>query len=81
MITEDGEPSCYQEAVDDVDSEIGKKDMEENLYSLAKNNTWDLVEFPEGRSIFGCKWAFKLKRNVDGSIERYKARLVAKGYS
>ena len=24
---------------------------------------------------------FKLKRKVDGSIERYKARLVAKGYS
>eukprot|EP00253_Pinus_taeda_P025925 PITA_25925 len=49
--------------------------------SLAKNNTWDLVELPEGRSVVGCKRVFKLKQKVDGSIERYKARLVAKGYS
>eukprot|EP00253_Pinus_taeda_P002182 PITA_02182 len=81
LITKDGEPSCYQEAVDDTDSEKWKMAMEEEMDSLAKNNTWDLVELLEGRSVVGCKWVFKLKRNVDGSIERYKARLIAKGYS
>ena len=29
----------------------------------------------------GCKWVFKHKLDVDGSIERHKAHLVAKGYS
>eukprot|EP00253_Pinus_taeda_P003620 PITA_03620 len=77
----DGEPSCYQEAVDDTDSEQWKMVMEEEMDSLAKNNTRDLVELPEGRSVVGCKWVFKLKRKVDGSIERYKVILVAKGYS
>ena len=81
LITEYGEPSCYQEAVGDADSKIWKKAMEEELDSLAKNNTWDLVELPEGRSVVGCKWVFKLKRKVDGSIERYKVRLAIKGYS
>eukprot|EP00253_Pinus_taeda_P026021 PITA_26021 len=81
LITEDGEPSCYQEAVDDTDSEKWKAVVEEEMDSLAKNNTWDLVDLPKGRSVVGCKWAFKLKQKFDGSVDRYKARLVAKGYS
>jgi hypothetical protein len=28
----------------------------------------------------GEKWVFKIKRKVDGTIDRYKARLVANGY-
>jgi len=31
-------------------------------------------------NIIGTKWIFKIKRNPDGSIERYKARLVAQVY-
>ena len=39
LIIEVGEPSFYQEAVDDADSKIWKKAMEEEMDSLAKNNT------------------------------------------
>ena len=49
--------------------------------SLIENKTWSLVELPQGRKAIGCKWVFRIKRNADGSIDRYKARLVAKGYS
>ena len=45
-----------------------------------KNKTWDLVCLPAGAKPIGLKWVFKVKRNADGSINKFKARLVAKGY-
>ena len=44
------------------------------------NKTWDLVDLPPGAKPIGLKWIFKIKRNADGSINKYKSRLVAKGY-
>lgn len=58
-----------------------KKEMNEEIEAITRNNTWDLVELPEGSKPIGVKWVFKKKINVLGEVERYKARLVAKGYS
>ena len=46
-----------------------------------KNGTWELVPLPDGKKAIGSRWVFKIKRNADGSIERYKGRLVAQGFS
>ena len=48
---------------------------------LEDSNTWSLVPLPYGKHCIGCKWVFKLKYKVDGSMDRYKAWLVAKGYT
>ena len=55
--------------------------MKEEMDSLAKNKTWDLVELPESRKVVGCKWVYKLKKGADDIIPKYKERLVAKGFS
>ena len=81
LFTDDGEPSCFQEAIDCVDNAKWKMAMKEEIDSLEKNKTWELVELLKDRNIVGCKWVFKLKKGVDGKVERYKAGLVGKGYS
>ena len=55
--------------------------MKEEMDSLEENKTWELIDSPKDRKFFGCKWVFKLKKFVDGKVERYKDILVAKGYS
>ena len=49
--------------------------------ALQNNETWELVDLPNGKKPVGCKWVFAVKFKGDGSLERYKARLVAKGYT
>ena len=48
--------------------------------SIMSNRTWEVVNYPYGCQLIGCKWIFKEKLRPDGTIERYKARLVVKGY-
>ena len=54
--------------------------MKEELDSIEKNQTWEMVTPPPGCKPIGLKWVYKIKRNSHGDIVRYKARLVAKGY-
>ena len=48
---------------------------------LSKNETWDLVPHLPHKKAIGCRWIYKVKYNVEGSVNRYKARLVEKGYA
>jgi histone deacetylase 1/2 len=57
-----------------------EKAMDVEYTALMKNKTWHLVPPEQGRNLIDCKWVYKIKRNADGSIDRYKARLVAKGF-
>ena len=56
------------------------KACEDEITSIEKNHTWFLVDLPAGAKPIGLKWVFKIKRNPDGSVNKYKARLVEKGY-
>ncbi|CAI5469575.1 unnamed protein product [Closterium sp. Yama58-4] len=75
-----GEPATLKEALESDDAEEWKKAMESELKSIEENDTFELVELPEGRTAITSKWLFKIKSDADGKIERYKSRLVAKGY-
>ena len=52
----------------------------EEYVAPRKNKTWHLVPPRQGKNLIDCKWAFRVKRKSDGTVDRYKARLVAKGF-
>ena len=46
-----------------------------------KNDVWDVLPIPEGKSVVTSKWIYKIKHAVDGSIEKSKAIFVARGFT
>jgi histone deacetylase 1/2 len=67
------EPVSLEEALRD-------KRWVQAMGALMKNGTWHLVPAQKGKNVVSCKWVYKVKKKVDGSIDCYKARLVAKGF-
>ena len=74
----DKEPSSYEEAAEQKEWKDG---MIEEYQSIMKNDVWDVVPRPKGKSVVTSKWIYKIKHAADGSIEKYKARFVARGFS
>eukprot|EP00253_Pinus_taeda_P009544 PITA_09544 len=58
-----------------------KEAMQKEYDALIKNGTWKLVDPLLGTKPIGCKWVYKNKYKVDGSLDKHKARLVAKGFA
>ena len=54
--------------------------MDDEMSSIVKNNTWVLTDLPQGSKPLGCKWIFKNKMNVNGTINKFKSRLVIQGF-
>jgi len=57
-----------------------KKAIKKEINYIIKNNTWELITFPERHNAIQVKSIFKTKRNVEGEIGKHKAKLVVKGY-
>lgn len=55
--------------------------MCEEMTTLEKNETWELVDLPMGKQPVGCKWVYTVKYKEYGFINRYKVRLVSKGFT
>ena len=75
------EPRTLEEALASEHGEQWKAAADSEFKSLMDNETWDLVDLPDGREAISCRWVFKVKHTSDGKVERFKGRLVAKGYS
>jgi hypothetical protein len=47
--------------------------MMEEYQSIMKNDVWDIVPRPNGKSVVTSKWTYKIKHIANGSIEKHKA--------
>ena len=82
LISASGDPETFEEAMDSSYARSWMQAMMEEMDSLRKNKTWQLVDLPRGSRPIGSKWVFTRKEgNSEQGGVRYKARLVAKGYS
>ena len=73
-------PNSYEEAISSPKAQIWRKAMDEQIKSLENNDTYSIIDRPEGRSVIGSRWVFSIKPQIDDT-EVFKARVVAKGYS
>ena len=53
----------------------------DEYHSIMKNDVWEIVSRPEGKSVVASWWLYKLKHVADGSVKKYKARFVARGFA
>ena len=61
LITANGDPENYAEAMESEDHDSWMQAMMEEMESLEKNQTWQLVDLPEGARPIGSKWVFTKK--------------------
>eukprot|EP00253_Pinus_taeda_P034357 PITA_34357 len=55
--------------------------MVEEYESIVRNIVWDVVLRPKNKSVVSSRWLYKVKKAIDGSVEKHKARFVARGFS
>ena len=82
LVTSGGDPFTFKEATNRKDNDKWILAMLEEMESLQKNKTWELVKLPKGKKAIGCKWIFRKRETLsEKEGEKFKARLMAKGYS
>ncbi|GJR17192.1 zinc finger, CCHC-type containing protein [Tanacetum coccineum] len=74
------DPKIFDEAMKSQDVAFWKEAINDEMDSIMGNKTWVFANLPPGYKPLGCKWIFKIKLKVDGTIEKFKAKLVIEGF-
>jgi hypothetical protein len=71
------EPAFVEEAIQKKEWEDA---MTEEYQSIVKNDVWEIVPRLKRKDVVSSIWIFKIKHDVDGSIEKYKERFEGIDY-
>jgi hypothetical protein len=70
----DTKPRTFVQA---VDQQVWREAMVEEYDSIVRNDVWEVVLRPMGKSVATSRWLYKIKYAADGSIEKHKPHFVA----
>ena len=59
------DPTTYEEAKNDIDSNKCQKAMQSEIKSMYSNRVWTLVDLPKGIVPIGCNQIYKRKISPD----------------
>ncbi|KAM0959489.1 hypothetical protein ACFX2I_024583 [Malus domestica] len=54
--------------------------MQDEFNALQSTGTWTLVLPSSSQNVVSCKWVFRVKKQPNGTVERFKVCLAVKGY-
>jgi hypothetical protein len=74
----DKELSTFEEA---AEKQEWNDAMMKEYQLIMKNDVWEVVLRPEGKSVVTSKCIYKIKHVADDNIEKYKERFMARGVS
>jgi hypothetical protein len=72
------EPTTFAQA---ANQQVWREAMQEEYDSIMRNDVWEAVPRPKGKSMVTSRWLYKIKYVANGSIEKHKAHFVARGFS
>ena len=87
LLTKDGvkrieTPATFKEAMRSSEREKWLESMGIEVQTFKDTNTYTLMpltDVPKGTPVFQLMWKYRLKRNADGSLDKYKSRCVLMG--
>ncbi|GMP78165.1 hypothetical protein CsSME_00034210 [Camellia sinensis var. sinensis] len=69
LITDDEEAESFSEAKSHTEKDCWMQTMKEEMSSLQKNHTYELIPFPKDRRALKNKWVYKLKKDGNGPAQ------------
>nr|GEV89157.1 zinc finger, CCHC-type [Tanacetum cinerariifolium] len=79
-VIKENDPKTFDEAMKSQDVVFWKKEINDEMDSIMGNNTWVLADLPLGFKSLGCKWIFKIKLKVNGTIKKFNVRMFIQGF-
>lgn len=70
LLSKDNEPSSFKEA---KDLKKWRDSCKEEIISINKSKIWVQVVKPSHIKVIGLKWVFKIKKDAEGTINKFKS--------